>query len=160
MRKAISLFLFSLVLFLSLSSCSDGRVKIEDYEWKMRCVMHQEDNRIVYDAAEEMSSVYPGAKAVELTLVASNGKITVTDKTNDKLGDLILYRNPGEIEFMVTFGLSDELLCLLKDGLLQVSAVPYIKFKSHEGIADVNRSNYFNAKPSVQISLDYYNTNI
>lgn len=84
MRKAISLFLFSLVLFLSLSSCSDGRVKIEDYEWKMRCVMHQEDNRIVYDAAEEMSSVYPGAKAVELTLVASNGKITVTDKTNDK----------------------------------------------------------------------------
>ena len=84
MRKTISILLLLTSLVLALSSCGAGTPKIEDYEWKMRTVMHVEGEQLVYDAVSEESSTHPEAKIIEMTLVAKDGKITVTDVTNEK----------------------------------------------------------------------------
>ena len=71
-------------MILVLSACGMGKPRIEDYEWKMRTIMHTEDNRIVYDAVAEESTTHPEAKIIEMTLVAMDGKITITDVTSGK----------------------------------------------------------------------------
>lgn len=82
-RKAITSFLllFS-VLLLSLTACSGDAIKIEDYEWKMRTVM-KNDSDLIVPAVGEADEVYPDAKVVDLTLTAKDGKITITDSTNN-----------------------------------------------------------------------------
>ena len=74
---------------LGLSACNGDEVVIEDYEWKMRTVMsndieaaQNEENLIV--AVGEADELYPNAKIVDLTLIAKDGEITVTDETNNK----------------------------------------------------------------------------
>lgn len=84
MKKAISILLLMTTLILTLSACNAGKVKIEDYDWKMRYIMHGEDNQAVIDAAKEESSTYPEAKVIDMTLIAKDGKITITDVTNTK----------------------------------------------------------------------------
>lgn len=78
-----------LLFIFSLSSCASETISIEDYEWKMRTVMsgnietaQNEDALIV--AVGEPDELYPEAKIVDLTLSAKDGKITITDKTNNK----------------------------------------------------------------------------
>ena len=85
MRKFILIFLLVTLFLLSLSSCGLGKVKIEDYTWEMRYIMHSEDGKVIIDAAEDENSANLDAKVIEMTLVANDGKITVTDVTNNKI---------------------------------------------------------------------------
>ena len=72
-----------------LSACNADVVAMEDYEWKMRTVMsnnievaQNEDQLVV--AVGEADELYPDAKIVDLTLIAKDGEITITDATNNK----------------------------------------------------------------------------
>ena len=88
MKKVVSVLLLLALFVLTLSACGAGNVKIEDYEWKMRTVMSNDielaDSDAVVLAVGEADEVYPNAKIVDLTLVAKDGKLTVTDATNNK----------------------------------------------------------------------------
>ena len=105
MKKIISiLFLLSIMLF-ALSACRMGKPKIEDYEWKMRTIMHAEDNQVIYDAAAEESSTHPEATIIEMTLVAKDGKITITDVTNGKTYEgtyTVSGKNPEGTDYHIT----------------------------------------------------------
>jgi len=76
------------VLAFTFSACGNDAIKIEDYEWKMRTVMSNdmelEDSAGVVLAVGEKDEMYPDAKIVDLTLVAKDGKLTITDATNNK----------------------------------------------------------------------------
>lgn len=85
MKKIISIFLLTTMLILTLSACGTGKPEIEDYEWKMRTIMHTADGQVVYDAAAEESSTHPEAIIIEMTLVANDGRILITDVTNSKV---------------------------------------------------------------------------
>ena len=88
MKKAISIFLLVTTLILTLSACGMGKPKIEDYEWKMRTVMSNDaelaDSDDVVLVVGTHDEIYPNAKIVDLTLVAKDGKLTITDATNNK----------------------------------------------------------------------------
>ena len=84
MKKILSILLTTAILMLSLSACGSGKPKIEDYEWKMRTITHIEDNQVVYDATSKGNDIHPEAKIVEMTLIAKDGKITISDVTNSK----------------------------------------------------------------------------
>lgn len=88
MKKIISIFLM-LIFTFALSACNSDEIAIEDYEWKMRTVMRNdievaqnEDELVV--AVGEADELYPDAEIVDLTMIAKNGEITVTDTTNNK----------------------------------------------------------------------------
>lgn len=88
MRKILSVFLISLLAF-TLSSCNADVVAIEDYEWKMRTVMGNDIENAQYPdefviAVGEADELYPDAEIVDLTLIAKDGKITITDSTNGR----------------------------------------------------------------------------
>ncbi len=105
MKKIISILLLAATLIFALSACGMGKPKIEDYEWKMRTIMHIEDNQSVYDAAAEESSTHPEAKIIEMTLVAKDGKITITDATNNKTYEgtyTVSGRNPKGTDYNIT----------------------------------------------------------
>ena len=105
MKKIVSILLLAATLIFALSSCGLGKPKIEDYEWKMRTIMHIEDNQSVYDAAEEASTAHPEAKIIEITLVANDGKITITDVTNGKTYEgsyTVSGRNPKGTDYQIT----------------------------------------------------------
>lgn len=79
----------TLILIFTLTSCNAEKFAIEDYEWKMSAVMRNdievaqnEDELVV--AVGEFDELYPDVKIVDLTLTAKEGKITLTDATNDK----------------------------------------------------------------------------
>ena len=84
MKKIISILLILSIVIFALSACGIGKPKIDNYEWKMRTIMHAVDGQAVYDAAAEESEAHPEAKIIEMTLVAKDGKITITDVTNNK----------------------------------------------------------------------------
>ena len=105
MKKAISILLLMSIMIFALSACGVGNPKIEDYEWKLRTIMHAEDNQVVYDAAEEESSTHPEAKIIEMTLVAKDGKITITDVTNSKIYEgtyTVSGKNPEGTDYHIT----------------------------------------------------------
>ena len=105
MKKIISILLPVVMLFFTLSACGMRKPKIEDYEWKMRTIMHAEDNQVIYDAVAEESSTHPEAKIIEMTLVAKDGKITITDVTNGKTYDgtyTVSGRNPEGTDYHIT----------------------------------------------------------
>ena len=109
MRKLIKITLLSFLLLIIfvfvLSACGAGKVKIEDYEWKMRYVMHGEDNQLVVDAASEENDTHPEAKILDMTLIAKDGKITITDTTNNKTYEgtyTVSGKNPKGTDYKVT----------------------------------------------------------
>ena len=105
MKKIVSILLLAVTLIFALSACGMGKPKIEDYEWKMRTIMHAEDNQVIYDAAAEESSTHPEAKIIEMTLVAKDGKITITDVTNNKTYEgtyTVSGRNPEGTDYNIT----------------------------------------------------------
>lgn len=105
MKKIISILLLTTMLILTLSACEMGKPKIEDYEWKMRTIMHAEDNQVVYDATAEESSAHPEAKIIEMTLVAKDGKLTITDVTSGKTYEgtyIVSGRNPKGTDYRIT----------------------------------------------------------
>ena len=107
MKKIISTLLLIAMLILTLSACGTGKPKIEDYEWKMRTIMHVEDNQVVYDAASEESNTHPEAKIIEMTLIAKDGKITITDVTNNKTYEgtyTVSGKNPKGTDYHITIG--------------------------------------------------------
>lgn len=83
MKKTLSMLLFLTTLTLTLSACGAGKLEIEDYEWKMRTVM-ENNSEINVPAVGESDAAHPDAKIVDMTLVAKDGKIIVTDLTNNK----------------------------------------------------------------------------
>ena len=92
-------------MIFALSACGVGKPRIEDYEWKMRTIMHAEDNRVVYDAVAEESSTHPKAKIIEIILVAKDGKITITDVTNNNTYEgtyTVSGRNPKGTDYHIT----------------------------------------------------------
>ena len=104
MKKIISILLLAATLIFALSACGMGKPKIEDYEWKMRTIAHIEGEQLVYDAAEE-STAHPEAKIIEMTLVAKDGKITITDITNGKTYEgtyTVSGRNPEGTDYHIT----------------------------------------------------------
>ena len=84
MKRIISIIILIATLTIALSACGMGKVKIEDYEWKMRTIMHGEDNQVVVDAVGEDDPAHPEAKIIDMTLTAKDGKITITDHTGGK----------------------------------------------------------------------------
>lgn len=105
MKKIISILLINTMLILLLSACGIGKPKIEDYEWKMRTVMHAKDNQVVYDAVEEKNETHPEAKIIEMTLVAKDGKITITDVTNNTTYEgtySVSGKNPKGTDYSIT----------------------------------------------------------
>ena len=105
MKKIISILLLVVMLIFTLSACGIGKPKIEDYEWKMRTAMHTEDGQILYDAVNGENSTHPEAKIIEMTLVAKDGKITITDVTNGKIYEgayAISGKNPEGTDYHIT----------------------------------------------------------
>lgn len=104
MKKVLSILLLLTTLVLTLSACGADKLNIENYEWKMRIVM-KNDSAINVPAVGEADPAYPDAKNVEMTLVAKDGKITVTDVTNKKTYTGTYKKidaNPKEINYEVT----------------------------------------------------------
>jgi len=100
------IFSIILTLIILLSSCSfDKSLRIESYEWRMRTVMHTEEGQVVYDAAAEKSNTHPEAKIIDMTLVAKDGKLTITDNTNKKSYDgtySVSGKNPKSTDYKLT----------------------------------------------------------
>lgn len=72
-EKAISIILLISTLVFTLSACGAEAIKIEDYEWQMRMVI-KNDSDLIVPAVGEADEVYPDAKVVDLTLIASTVK--------------------------------------------------------------------------------------
>ena len=105
MKKIISILLPVVMLFFTLSACGMGKPKIEDYEWKMQTIAHIEGEQLVYDAAAEENTAHPEAKIIEMTLVAKDGKITITDVTNGKTYEgtyTVSGKNPQGTDYNIT----------------------------------------------------------
>ena len=105
MKKIVSILLLAATLIFALSACGMGKPKIEDYEWKMRTIAHVEGEQLVYDAVAEESTAHPEAKIIEMTLVAKDGKITITDVTNGKTYEgtyTVSGRNPEGRDYHIT----------------------------------------------------------
>lgn len=109
MKKIISIFLM-LTFTFALSACNSDEFAIEDYEWKMRAVMRNdievaqnEDELVV--AVGEADELYPDAEIVDLTLIAKDGEITVTDTTNNKTYNgtyTIMQKTPDGTDYDMT----------------------------------------------------------
>ena len=138
--KKVGLLLV-LIMIIMLNGCGDSAIAIEDYEWKMRTVMsndiedaRDEDKLVI--AVGEADELYPDAKIVELTLSAKDGRITVTDVTNNKTynGSYKVQQNtPKSTDYEVTI-----------DGL--------------QGYATVAQTEYYDGmeEPTLPINLGEY----
>ena len=105
MKRTIFILLLISAVMLAFSACGIRKPKIEDYEWKMRTIAHIEGEQLVYDAAAEESTAHPEAKIIEMTLVAKDGKITITDVTNNKTYEgtyTVSGRNPEGTDYHIT----------------------------------------------------------
>ena len=105
MRKIITVLLLVSTMMVALSACGAGKVKIEDYEWKMRTIVHTEDNQIVYDAVAEETATHPEARMIEMTLAAKDGKIIITDITNGRIYEgtyKVTQKTPAGTDYEVT----------------------------------------------------------
>ena len=94
--------------------------KVKYYEWKMRTIMHGEDNQVVVDAVGEYDTAHPEAKIVEMTLVAKDGKITITDHTNNKT-----YEGTYKVEQKTPAGTNYEVTIDGKEGYATVAMTTY-----------------------------------
>ena len=105
MKRTISILILIATLTIALSACGLGKVKIEDYEWKMRTIMHGEDNQVVVDAVGEYDTAHPEAKIIDMILTAKNGKITIKDNTNNKTYEgtyTVEQKTPAGTDYKVT----------------------------------------------------------
>ena len=119
MKKLTSSILLLTILILSLSACGAEKVKIEDYEWRMRTVMTNNNDDFVY-AVGEPDEVYPDAKVVNLSLVAKDGKLTITDATNNKT-----YEGTYSVEDKTPDGTNYEVTIDGKEGYATVAMTKY-----------------------------------
>lgn len=140
MKKIISIFLM-LIFTFALSACNSDEFAIEDYEWKMRTVMRNdievaqnEDELVV--AVGEADELYPDAEIVDLTLIAKDGEITITDTTNGKT-----YNGTYEVQKKTSKGMDYEIII---DGVT--------------GYATVSPTEYYDGSeiPTLPINIDGY----
>lgn len=136
MKRTISIIILIATLTIALSACGMGKVKIEDYEWKMRTIMHGEDNQVVVDAVGEDDPAHPEANIIDMTLVANDGKIIITDVTNDKT-----YEGTYKVTQKTPEGTDYEITIDGKSGYATVAMTKY---------ADGTK------EPTLPISLDGY----
>ena len=125
MKKLLYIVSLMLLFIFSLSSCASETISIEDYEWKMRTVMsgnietaQNEDALIV--AVGEPDELYPEAKIVDLTLSAKDGKITITDITNNKT-----YTGTYKVQKKTPKGTDYEITINEQDGYATVAPTEY-----------------------------------
>ena len=105
MKRIISIIILIAILTITLSACGMGKVKIEDYKWRMRTIMHGEDNQVVVDAVGEDDPAHPEVKIIDMTLTAKDGKITITDHTNNKTYEgtyKVEQKTPAGTDYKVT----------------------------------------------------------
>ena len=107
MRRIVSVLCLAAVMIFVLSACGAGRIRIEDYEWKMRSVMHVEkdQNRLIVDASGKEDEANPDAAVIDMILIAKNGKITITDNTNNKTYEgtyTVSGKNPKGTDYHIT----------------------------------------------------------
>ena len=120
MKRTISTIILIAILTITLSACGMGKVKIEDYEWKMRTIMHGEDNQVVVDAVGEDDPAHPEAKIIDMTLTAKDGKITITDHTNNKI-----YEGTYTVEQKTPAGTDYKVMIDGKEGYATVAMTTY-----------------------------------
>jgi len=105
MKKFTAVLLLICALAVSLSSCGLGRVKIEEHEWRMRYIFHAEGGEVVIDAVDKENPSHPEAKIIDMSLVAEDGRITLTDRTNNKtyVGTYTVSgKNPEGTDYKIT----------------------------------------------------------
>lgn len=105
MKKTVLAIITALILAISLISCTSQRVKIEDYEWKLETAMFSDGTSLDVIAVSESNPAYPEAPVVDVTLVAANGKLTVTDNTNKKTYEgtyTVSNRTPEGTDYKIT----------------------------------------------------------
>lgn len=134
MKKIYCLVLASIML-LTLSACGTEKNEIEDYTWKMRTVMRN-DTDLVVPAVGEADEVYPDAKVVDLTLTAKDGKITITDATNN-----ITYEGTYTVEGKNPKGTDYKITIDGKEGYASVAMTKYDD-GSEEPTLPVNLGDY------------------
>ena len=120
MKRIIAILALISILMLTLSACGLGNVKIEDYEWKMRTVMHAEDEQLVVDAVGAEDSAHTKAPIIVMTLTAKDGKITVIDHTNNKT-----YEGTYKVEQRTPAGTDYKIMIDGKEGYATVAMTTY-----------------------------------
>ena len=120
MRKFLLIVLIMALLCCVFSSCAANKAEIEDHEWSMSYIVHVENDQVIYDAVSEENDKASESKVIDMTLVASNGKIKITDKTNGKIYEgtyIIDSKTPDGINYQITIG--------EKSGLASVAMTTY-----------------------------------
>ena len=105
MKRMLILFLLIMNAAFAFFVFGSEKVKIEDYEWKMRTIAHVEENQVVYDAVEQKDDIHPGAMVIDMTLIAKDGKITIVDATNEISYEgtySITSKNPKGTDYRIT----------------------------------------------------------
>ena len=105
MKRAVTFFLLITIVGFCFYTFGFGKMKIEDYEWKMRTIAHIEDDQVVYDAVAENDDVHPSAAAIDMTLIAKDGKITIFDATNEMIYEgaySVARKNPKGTDYRIT----------------------------------------------------------
>ena len=129
------------LMVLALSACNADVAAIEDYEWKMRTAASNDieaaqapDELII--AVGEADECYPEAEIVDLTLLAIDGAITITDSTNGKT-----YNGTYEVMQKTPKGRDYEIII---DGLT--------------GYATISPTEYYDGSeiPTLPINIDGY----
>ena len=118
--KKIIVLLITVVSIGLLSSCGFNDIKIENYEWQMRSIVHIEDSVAIMDAANKENSAYPEAMIIQMTLKAKNGKLVITDITNNVVYEgtySVNKRTPKEVHYNISIG--------DKNGLATVAMTTY-----------------------------------
>ena len=83
--KNIIVLLITVVSIGLLPSCGFNDIKIENYEWQMRSIVHIDDGVAIMDATNEENSAHPEAMIIQMTLTAKDGKLVITDITNNNI---------------------------------------------------------------------------
>lgn len=80
---------------------------ISEYEWTLERAFYVESEQIVVEALQEPSSTHPEAKVINVTLIAKDGTIVITDHTNNVSYEgtyTAVGKNPSGTEYEITIG--------------------------------------------------------
>lgn len=137
--KKIGFFLVMIMLFVT--GCNNSKVlRIDAYDWVMSSVQSMAEKGQVVAFGERGSSTLDTAKKVEFVCKAENGKLMLSDQTNDK-------------NYTGTYKLSQT---------DSQSSICQVIVEGKEGMAVVSMTSYHNGKqePTCIISLGDYSINL
>ena len=107
MRKKFLLPLLIITLVVLCISCGMKDKSISEYEWTLERAFYVESEQIVVEALQEPSSTHPEAKVINVTLIAKDGTIVITDHTNNISYEgtyTAVGKNPSGTEYEITIG--------------------------------------------------------